>query len=837
MKTLNKFYSHKKDLFQFIHSHALESEQNLLIQIFTGSCDKDFIQGLISDLSFKLPKAQIVGMTTKAGLTRQGVSAGQTLINFTAFEHSRIKVYAGGGDLSATSIGRLMARSILSDQLKAVVTFATTGGFDAESYLEQLEQVHGGVPLAGGLAGSAKKPGEGFVFTHEKIITNGAVAVSFHGEKLRVHSDYSFGWESIGMPMRITKAEQNRICSIDDTDALQVYATYLGEDIAREFPGTGTEFPLLTEREGITVARAVLNRREDGSLETAAKVCEGEQVYFGFGNVESILEQKDALAQRLCTSSPEATFIYACSAREQLLHDMFPLELEALNRVSPLSGCLSSSEFFREPKSGRYHLLNHTLTLIAFSENPKTPQNFSPKRYVLTTRPQKTIKALSTLIGQTSRQLNRLNKELEQSVYDKTTQLRKNNKKLLQRVYYDDLTMLGNRTLLLKSIEKKQKNYALVLIDANNFKDINDLYGITRGDLVLQKLAQILQETVADTGLMLFRVSGDEFAILNKKPTDKSHCEAIIEKIDEKIKATTFTVEMDGDAVDIYLSAAMGFAYKTSSLLEHASMALVKAKQEGAVYREYRNELELEKRIEQNIHWTKVVKKAIEQDRVKTYFQPILTNGEEKKYETLMRIESEEGEVISPFFFLDIAKKNGDYHKLTKLVVQQACETFASKKEKFSLNLTYEDMANAEVSEFIKKTLQRYRLADRVIFEIVESEYIKNFERVHEFLDEMKGMGVEIAIDDFGSGYANFSYLLELQPEYIKIDGSIMKNIHTDPNSLMIAETITIFAKKLGAKTIGEFIHSQEVLEKAVDIGVDSFQGFLLGKPVPLPEK
>jgi len=123
---------------------------------------------------------------------------------------------------------------------------------------------------------------------------------------------------------------------------------------------------------------------------------------------------------------------------------------------------------------------------------------------------------------------------------------------------------------------------------------------------------------------------------------------------------------------------------------------------------------------------------------------------------------------------------------------------------------------------------------DKLVIEILEDESFLNYEIVKKFVHEMQELGIKIALDDFGSGYSNFTRVLELNVDFIKIDGSIISNIDTDTNSYIIAQTIAEFSKKLGIKTIAEYIHSQEVYKKAQELGIDEFQGFLLGEPKPL---
>ena len=181
--------------------------------------------------------------------------------------------------------------------------------------------------------------------------------------------------------------------------------------------------------------------------------------------------------------------------------------------------------------------------------------------------------------------------------------------------------------------------------------------------------------------------------------------------------------------------------------------------------------------------------------------------------------------------YLDIIKDTKYYIELTKRMITKSIERFKDRSENFSINLSFEDISNGELVKFLKEEIRRNDISKRLILEIVESESIENFGLVKRFIEEMKELGVKIAIDDFGSGYSNFSYLLDMKPDYIKIDGSLIKDIHRDNKSFTIAQTIAHFSKNMDIKVIAEYIHSQDVYEKAKEIGFDGYQGYHLGKP------
>ena len=230
----------------------------------------------------------------------------------------------------------------------------------------------------------------------------------------------------------------------------------------------------------------------------------------------------------------------------------------------------------------------------------------------------------------------------------------------------------------------------------------------------------------------------------------------------------------------------------------------------------------------------KKLKIAIEKKKIIPYYQPIVDrNGKVCKYEALVRLIDENNEVISPYFFLDVAKKSRLYFEITKQVIEKAFEKFENLDYEFSINLSTLDMENDYIKEFIRNKLSAFSDPKRVNFEIVESEDIKNSKSAFEFIKELKRFGCKILIDDFGSGYANFDYLLSLGADGVKIDGSLIKNILTDKNSQIIVKTIVNFAKEVDMQIIAEFVENEEIFEYLKTLGVDCFQGYFYSPPKP----
>lgn len=231
------------------------------------------------------------------------------------------------------------------------------------------------------------------------------------------------------------------------------------------------------------------------------------------------------------------------------------------------------------------------------------------------------------------------------------------------------------------------------------------------------------------------------------------------------------------------------------------------------------------------------LKNAIEHKNIIPYAQAIFNTKTSKieKYEALMRIKDKETKRVSSVFpYLETSKKLKLYDKMMEIMVKKTFKLFCNKKFEFSLNLSYEDIANPEFRDTIYKKIENCTNAKKVIFEILESDFIEDFSIVEEFTKNLREYGCKIAIDDFGSGYSSMENILKLKPDIIKIDGSLIKNIDTSIESKTIVKNIIIMAKELKAQTVAEYVHSKEVYEVVKNLGVDYLQGYYLGKPEKL---
>ena len=297
----------------------------------------------------------------------------------------------------------------------------------------------------------------------------------------------------------------------------------------------------------------------------------------------------------------------------------------------------------------------------------------------------------------------------------------------------------------------------------------------------------------------------------------------------------------DGDInigdIDYDISVIVSFSYGDNSFenAKHGIKELIRANQSFIVSNDFAQK-EHDK-AEDNIEVLKMIKKAIEDSKIVSFFQPIIDNKTKQivKYESLVRLIDENGNIIPPFKFLDISKKGKYYSKITSIVLKNSFDALNKTDKDITINISAIDIEKKITREkFFLLLNENKKDSSRIILELLEDENVKDFELIKSFISEVKSLGVRIAIDDFGSGYSNYIRMLEYQPDIIKIDGSLIKNIQDDKYSLSIVKTIVSFAKDQNIKIVGEFVENENIFNILNDLDVDYSQGYYFGKPEAL---
>ncbi len=801
-----------------------------LIQLFCTSADINELKKIQTYFAKNYPNAVLIGTTTDGIINATQVYTDKiSIVTFSVFSDTILKstlIKHTNNFNNSYESGVNLAEQLVCDETKLIISFADGINTNGEEFSKGISKVSPDVILSGGLAGDNGELLKTYVFTKDEITSNGAVGVSLSSKTLNVTTNSSFDWLPVGKELIVTKAINNRVYEIDGMSAVDIYAKYMGHEVAEKLPQVGIEFPLIFEVKGVLIGRAVLLKHDDGSLTFAGNIKEGTKVRFGIGDIGNILKNSSYSTRKVLSEmqyKPEAVFVYSCMARRRFMKEYIYDELKILSNIGAVSGFFTYGEFYHEGK--RNQLLNETMTMLILSESQSSYSGLDYQEGSLEDEFRiDAHHAMAHLANTVSTELAQLNNSLEKRIQESADYIYK-------QAYYDTLTGLPNRLSLIKKLNVSLGKI-LMLINIDDFTMINDFYGHEVGDQVLKRLAFILQMFSQNIDAQLFKLPSDEFAIIMHKEPNNQSIEERIKYCIRAIKSEDFEVANGHQAhVNVTVSAALINENKTG--LVNADMALKLAKRVGKEYLVFNEDLKLAKQYESNINMANTIKHAINEDRIFPYFQPIIDVKTKKvfKYEALVRLLNDDEIILSPFTFLEVSRKIKRYSLITEIMIEKSFSYFKKNGLKFSLNLSFSDITNEKTREFIFDKIKEYDIASQLTIEILETQENDNAEVVTEFIENVYTVGASIAIDDFGSGFANFEHMTKMRSDFMKIDGSLIKNIDKDPNARLVAETIIVFARKLGKKIVAEFVHNEAVYKVIEELGIDYAQGYYLGKP------
>ncbi len=402
----------------------------------------------------------------------------------------------------------------------------------------------------------------------------------------------------------------------------------------------------------------------------------------------------------------------------------------------------------------------------------------------------------------------------------------------------DDITDIMNPKKQLQDLVDSYNETIVVLLKIENFDDIERFYGSTLSQKIEDEFSSILLKLVPQECAFekVFMLGNGEYAFAKDKEQSTMHREDIIKNIQE------FQYSINDEQIniglldyDISVIISLSFGENSLSNAKYGLKEILKTNHDFIVADDLVQQEHSE--AQKNLETLQMVKQAIDDSKIISHFQPIIDNKTQKihKYESLVRLVNNNGEIISPFFFLDIAKKGKYYSKITAMVLEHSFNALDYTDMDISINLSVLDIEKRSTRENIFKLLKENSSnLHRVVFELLEDENVKNFNLIKSFIHDVKLLGVKIAIDDFGAGYSNFERLLDYQPDILKIDGCLVKNIKNDKFSLNVVETIVSFAKKQQILTIAEYVENEDIFNILNDLGVDYSQGYYFGKPKTL---
>jgi len=512
--------------------------RSVLIQVYSSLVHQEWIQSVAEAVAAAIPSALLVGLTTVGEVIEGQPLTGSVVMSLSFFDSSRLTPLAiecelGSEEQSGLELGQAIQAS--GTDLVGVLLLGTPLSMNATALLLGLSRGAGDVPFFGGGAGDNEAWGNALVFLGTRLISRGAVAVVFSGQDLHIESRSYLGWQALSTELTITQAEGNRVMTVNNAPAFEVYRRYLDIDNDEHFFRNALEFPFLLERNGETLARVPVSVDADGALEFLGDLMVGETFRVGYGNPALIGARAQAMQDVMFDFEAQGLWLFSCSCRRFLMQYDVELETLPFESIAPTVGFYTYGEFWGRQQS--LWLLNAAMVVVGLREGGARmplrpspdltagPDNFDP----FPNQHPRVVSRLMHFIGAVTDELEQANRELTVlSITDKLTQV-------FNRVKLDSVL-----TSELRRAERYRSQLGVVMLDIDHFKAVNDEFGHGVGDKVLVQMAQIMRSNIRISDV-LGRWGGEEFLLILPE-AGPQQAMIVAEKIRSIVAATEFPV-------------------------------------------------------------------------------------------------------------------------------------------------------------------------------------------------------------------------------------------------------------------------------------------------------
>ncbi|HFD87324.1 MAG TPA: GGDEF domain-containing protein [Gammaproteobacteria bacterium] len=526
MKSTIFLYDVSTELRDSFDKAGINNSPATLVQVFTTSAKRPFIEGVLSEIGTLLPDATITGATTTAVLFEGKIHEDATIISVIRFESTEIKLSLAtdvSPEMDYLTLGQKLTDDCTQPETRLLLCYAAGSGINAENLARGITDNLQDTVLAGCLGTSPRADAEALVFANQEIHDNAVILISLSGEDLQANIHFSTDWMMLGTDMEVSEAKDNIVSLINETPVRDIYTRYLGDEAAAEFPSTCIRFPLLVEREGVVIARLGKALRNDGSIELWGNLYPGEKVRFGIPSPVVAMEDFRFLIESLQEQPCDALFVYPSQVRMHLLRSLTEDEVSQFQEAAPTTGMHTTGQFYYSP--GQFSYLHYSQTTLLITEGVNRERETSSASI---TNPfsQDTLemRAVSRLVNTTARELEEANQSLE---------------KLANT---DSLTSIYNRhkgQILLDQEFLRARRYSrplsLIMIDIDDFKRINDNYGHQAGDDALIHVARTITPLIRQTDFFI-RWGGEEFLIICPETTVEGTAE-LADRLREAVAA------------------------------------------------------------------------------------------------------------------------------------------------------------------------------------------------------------------------------------------------------------------------------------------------------------
>lgn len=827
MRTYNHLFTDIDKFREFLDEVSIKDTDRMLVRIHSAIHSKEQMQELAEDIRGFLPYAEIIGCSTMQVISDGRLFPAACLISITVLERAEVRTARVSclDEKEEWKSGDVLAKEVINRVLLGqegfLLIFFPLSYSKIENFVETINEAEAPVKMLGGAAYLEDRQGVArgdlaYVLEGTKVSGTDVVMALISAEELYIYGDYVCGVEPVGKQCRIT----SRGCYIDEIDGINGadwYANLLGKDALEKDPAIAHVFPVIKRDErGIAYyVDYIEDFKEDAVtgdrhyiLKSYAELKNGSYVSLGYFHPQKIYDQVQELFFNIGAAPVETIFAYDCQSRVSFLHNCASWEIENFYTTN-ISGALLSGEVSHTKGENVY--ANYTFVTTALSESEDAR----------VTLRERELKKMSELQEDNTQMLNYLlvnaNRHLNEELQDQQT-------KMQDAMFYNQVLGVNNQLKYLYDQEKKELDKAAVFY-LNNERMLRLFAGITKTYAILKESYEKIKTYYLPKGVFLYSYEDTSFLLAADAAVAKTEFIEIVEKIRD------FLAGIRCEEVDLTCTVAVAFGKEDTMTRLETTMRYARTHKLSIV--QFEEVGDAAKKELEEIRMLHIIREALQYKRVKPYFQEIYNNngGKKRMYESLMRIFDADGKIYFPNQFLPVAKEYDLYESLSELMVETVIDMFRDKDIRVTINLNVQDIYDRKMLRMIFENMQSVTYPENFVFEIVESEEITDYAYIREFAERIHEYGAKVAIDDFGSGFSNLLHVLQIEADYIKIDGAIIRTITEDPHCLEFIRLINGWCVRNNQEVIAEYVENEKIQNIMTEIGVAHSQGYFFSKP------
>ncbi len=835
MKVVECLYTNLEDFKSATSEIVFDTKT--LIQIYTANLQKGDALKLANDIHELYPESKIIGISVGTVLFEGNQYDDQTMIVVESFDTTELCAHLFSvQDLEVEQVVEEVCSTGCFDTTKTVRAFFGNCYRDAHQFVDGFNSRTNGVKLVGGMAGDGgSKNIHPYVFNEKGAYEEGCVFVSLSSNSLKTFSGVNISHQEISEACTITKCEGSDLIEIDGepaADWFQDKLGYLSTDVYTTWEEIATCDPLmrfqiqLEGRHG--ASRFIKYDNETNSFsQYFTRVEQGDKFKLSYTSPSKCVDETKGICDLLEEQPVEHLFTYSCLLRKMFLQNCSSWEISPFKN-SKLSGVFLLGEF-GAIQNEHNQFLNGSCVYCGVAEG-EAYVDVDVEAFDNLKKIQAQEKDLLDFIkrkrsgSKSKSEADVLNHVIMQEHARQDYKYKDENFNMNNILKYEaEKDIIGIDKICVLKIENAQD----IIAHYGQDKYFDQLKHILFTLKEMNVVNALKQERIHD-----YTISFDTFLMATTSSFEFEDFFDKMKKVDEII------TKHQNQKAGVPLITRFVLAKESENLLEDAYGELQKNKDSQYRFMVAQVIDKTDDDLLKEFEILKDINSALADNKVVPYYQGIRNNktGQIDKYEALIRIISRDGKLLSPFFFLDIAKKHRLYLKLTRRMIDCVLRDFHDVDCGVTINVSYLDISAKSFVPYIKERLKDFRNPERIVFEILEDECFKEVDGLKAFIKDMREIGAKVAIDDFGAGYSNLLEIIRIKPDFIKVDGEIIKAIHNNQDNKLVLELITSLADDLNVELVAEFVENEEVQREVISHGIAYTQGYIYSRPAPFEE-